>query len=598
VRALAQILVHGYLGSPGDLAPLAQALENSRNEGDDIESLCLPGHDGGDDAPAFDEGAFRATVAAAIERQRAAGRRIVLVGHSTGGSVILAELVRRMQEDPASLDDVSLLVLCATPPRIGTDYVRRWRAHRDDVGTGNEPRLDDMGKLVSLVNRPARKPPVDLPLPVLIVHGAADELVPACDAAQWQRRFVSPLRLARVPDAGHHLFCGRGSDAAIDTVCRTISDVQRRVDEPAALDALFALVPDLRSFVADWPDRRRHLLECPTGRRVLGEHFEPEAHAHTEPTQANIEITTQCTLGCTACARTLNKLKSKFMSRETFVCTLDALPHAWRVVLVGLGETLLHPEVLDFIRLAVAAKRRVSLVTNAMQLDADMARALCSSGLSGITFSLDAMDQELATRVRLGSDMPLIRENIRGLLDEKNRRGASLATSVFTALTGETIGELKSIIDFVADSGIDALMVSDLNFPANQPRSVRQALTPEYAGLLRQALRHAAARRLPVVSVLGLEEYALEKRFPDYFLSQGKQIAQRSSRRTNCLSPWQTAPVNVHGNVTFCDCQPNKVVGNHRLPVSHWWNGPAMIEQRRLMLSDQPPPDCLACPRF
>jgi radical SAM protein with 4Fe4S-binding SPASM domain len=102
-----------------------------------------------------------------------------------------------------------------------------------------------------------------------------------------------------------------------------------------------------------------------------------------------------------------------------------------------------------------------------------------------------------------------------------------------------------------------------------------------------------------VLSVWGLEEFALDTRYLDYLLLRGEQLAHRSERRTNCLSPWQTIPVNVEGNLSLCDCQPGAVIGNiHRSALSDWWNGPAMIEQRRRMLGDNPPEACRVCPRF
>lgn len=586
------VLVHGYLGAPGDLAPLTDSLVRQHGA-DAVDSLCLPGH-GGVSHPAFDEAAFLAALAVAIDRQRAQKRRFVLIGHSTGGSLLLAEIARRLAADPGSLEDLLLLVLCATPPRIDLGYSERWSAHTAE----RTLEMQDVGAFVSLVNRLARRAPLAVPAPVLIVHGEADELVPVADAEQWRNgRLLSAQRQVRIAGARHHIFTGEGATLAIDVIGRAIDDARQRGGSVPR--ALFDLATGLEAFCAAWPDSTRHVENSPAGMQAVGRDFAPGAMAENEPTLANIEITTRCTLGCAACARTQLKLQSRFMSREDFCRVLEKLPHAYRIVLVGLGEPLLHPEVIDFIRLAVAAGRRVGLVTNAMSLDAEMAHALCASGLASITFSLDAVDQVTAERVRLGSDMRQISANIRTLIAERRRQGSNLATAAFTALSMDTIGEFEAIVDFVADHEIDALMVTDLNFPANQPRSVQNAFTPEHSRTLRQALKRALARRLPVLSVLGLEEFALAARYMDYLLLRGEQLAHRSHRRAHCLSPWQTIPVNVDGNLTLCDCQPGAVIGNiHRMPLSDWWNGSAMTEQRQRMLGDDPPEACRVCPRF
>jgi MoaA/NifB/PqqE/SkfB family radical SAM enzyme/alpha-beta hydrolase superfamily lysophospholipase len=590
--AIGMVLVHGFLGSPADLAPLASRLARQHGAAA-VDCLCLPGHDGGT-RPAFAEAAFLDELGAAIDRQRARRCRLVLIGHSTGGSLLLAEIARRLARDPASLDELLLLVLCASPPRIDRSYALRWRAHTTD-GT---PPIDDVGALVSLVNRLARRAPLAVPAPVLIVHGAADQLVPVDDAQLWRHgRFIGAQRQVRIAGAGHQLFAGEGAALAIDSIVRAIDDSARR-PAPVA-HPLFERAPGLAAFCAGWPDSGRHVQSSPAAMRAVGRPFVADLIAPGEPTLANIEITTRCTLACAACARSQRKLPSRHMSREDFSRVLEALPHAYRIVLVGLGEPLLHPEVIELIGLAVGAGRRVGLVTNAMSLDAAMASALCASGLASITFSLDAVDQATAERVRQGSDMRRISANIATLIAERRRQGAALATAAFTALSSDTVGEFEAIVDFVADHEIDALMVSDLNFACNQARSVHDTFIPAYAGKLRQALRRAVTRRLPVLSVRGLEEFALEARYLDYLLLRGEQLADRSPRHAHCLSPWQTIPVSVDGQLSLCDCQPGAVLGNiQRMPLSDWWNGAAMVEQRRRMLGDDPPQACRICPRF
>ncbi|MGE5385935.1 MAG: radical SAM protein, partial [Betaproteobacteria bacterium] len=470
----------------------------------------------------------------------------------------------------------------------------RWAAHTE----GRESNLHDVGALVSLVNRLARRAPIAVPAPVLVVHGEADELVPIEDAEHWRGRLSATQRQDNVPGARHHMFHGPGATIAVDAICRAIDDARHR-HATRTPSPLLVAIPELAPFCAAWPDSSRHVAGSPAGRRAIGGDFKAGAITTTEPTLANIEITTRCNLGCPACDRTQRKLRSRHMSQADFRHVLTRLPHACRVVLVGLGEPLMHPEVVDFIKITVAAGRQVSLVTNAMLLDADMARALCASGLASITFSLDAADDATAARVRTGSDMRQISANIQGLIDERRRQGAMLATSAFTALSGETVDHFEAIVDFVADHGIDALMVSDLNFSSNQAHSVHRDFTPAHARTLRQALRKAVALRLPVLSVLGLEEFGLESRYLDYLLLRGDQIAGRSMVQRHCFSPWQTIPVNVDGDLTLCDCQPGATIGNiHRDAVGAWWNGPDMINHRQRMLSDTPPEACLVCPRF
>jgi MoaA/NifB/PqqE/SkfB family radical SAM enzyme/alpha-beta hydrolase superfamily lysophospholipase len=596
-RAIAHLLVHGYLGAASDLAALTAALPLGAN--DALEILTLPGH-GGTTTPAFDESVTLDALAAAIDRQLDAGRQLVLIGHSTGGCLLLTELARRRERQPDSLDAVLLLVLCATPPQLDLGYAQRWAAHLAERGARHAPALHDIGALAGCIRRLARRKTLALAVPVLAVHGEDDELVPIAALADWRSQYLgAPLRRVGIAGARHHLFLGPGAALVTDIIVRAVADARRRGNLSRESPALLEQWPESQTCSAAWPDSLMHLVDAPAGRLATGRPPVLAEVTDNEPTLANIEITTRCTLGCAACARTQMKLKSRHMSEADFRRVLATLPHARRLVLVGLGEPLLHPQVLDFIRIAVADGRRVGLVTNAMQLDAEMASGLLDAGLARLTFSLDAIDPSVAERVRSGSDMGLIRANILAFMAEKRRRGVALGAAAFTALGADNLGELPAIVDFALEAGLDALMLSDLNFPANQTRALHATLSREQAAALRQTLRQALARGLPVLSVWGLEEYALERRYLDFLLLDGRQAAQRGRQHRHCSSPWQSIPVNVDGQVTVCDCQPRAVLGNlFSDPLPAWWNGPAMRTQRQRMLGDNPPADCLSCPRF
>ena len=81
-------------------------------------------------------------------------------------------------------------------------------------------------------------------------------------------------------------------------------------------------------------------------------------------------------------------------------------------------------------------------------------------------------------------------------------------------------------------------------------------------------------------------------------LLRGDTLAERSPTRSHCYSPWQTVPVKVDGRFSFCDCQPETVIGDLLAsPIETLWNGPRLRELRHQMHA-APSPACLACPRF
>ncbi|MBN2427434.1 MAG: SPASM domain-containing protein [Deltaproteobacteria bacterium] len=57
--------------------------------------------------------------------------------------------------------------------------------------------------------------------------------------------------------------------------------------------------------------------------------------------------------------------------------------------------------------------------------------------------------------------------------------------------------------------------------------------------------------------------------------------------------------INWDRGVCLCDCQPEPVAGSLKQEsLASLWNGPAMREHRRRMVSQYPPRECMICPRF
>lgn len=584
------VLVHGFLGAPDTLFPLAGKLAAQYGP-DAVTSICLPGHgQGADRVPPFDAAAFIRTVAAAIKACGRDGRSVIVLGHSTGGAIVLAAL-EQLHCHPA------LLILASVPKRIDASSLERWGRHR--AGKREIPFIS-LANMVSLIKAAGSKPRRGS-FPVLLMQGAEDELVPPRDVLLWEQGgFEGPLRTVVIPGAGHDLFQGAQSSLAIDVVLRAVRDRTTALlpAEEGALEAITAIEPELVRFLARSPSSHRHIVRCPSGYSVSGHAPSLAPAADLEPVFANVEITTRCNLRCTYCARTVSGMKGADMSREAFVRILGLLPHAYRIAFVGLGETLLHPHVVEFVALASAQGRRTALVTNGMLLDRALSRGLLNAGLDSITFSIDGADQNIASEVRPGTDLERVINNIKSF-KELSQASRPIATSVFSAVSTRTIGHLEELMDVVAGLGVHVVMLTDLNFKENVKDTLWDNADDRIAGLVRNGVARAFRRQLPVLSVRGLEEFGLAKRYEKYLLLPPDSLYTRSRERAWCCSPWQTVPISVTGDVTLCDCQPGVLLGNLLgQPFDGIWNGMVMQGHRQRMLSPDPPEACRICPRF
>lgn len=582
------ILVHGYSGSPDILSPLAVALSKTYG-GDSVRAICLPGH-GTNDVPAFDSKAFVASVVEALQSFRNENRRIVLLGHSTGGVIALSALA-----ELAFLPE--LLILASVPKKIDMVSLERWSKHR--AGEKEIP-FSSVANMISLIKDVGSRKLEGI-FPVLIIQGEMDDLVPVQDASEWERGyFAGPVRSVLIPEAGHDIFRGQNNALAVDVVARAIADAVATPskEDEEALSRIYDVEPEARKFIERSPFSERHLSQSPSGRTAadLKPLLAPEAI--TEPIIANIEITTRCNLRCTYCARTIRGGTAEDMPMERFKTVIGLLPHAYRITLVGLGETLLHPGVADLVAEATSQGRRVALVTNGMALSDDLSRQLLDAGLESIAFSLDGATQEIASTVRPGTDLEKVIGNIKRFV-RISRSTRDISTAVFSAVSTRTVFTLGKLMDVIADLGVHVMMLSDLNFRENVSQTLWKNVNNEVSSQVRIAVAQAFKKNLPVLSVRGLEEFGLWKRYNKFLLLPPEQLYLRSLKHAWCYSPWQAIPVNVRGEVTLCDCQPEIKAGNLLAqPLCDIWNGGVFLNHRRKMLSDNPPEACRICPRF
>ena len=582
------VLVHGYSGSHKDLGDLAGELA-AHFGADAVNNIRLPGHGPGN-VPPFDQEAYVDCISKAVQVHVEKHRKIVLLGHSTGGALTLAFLSKYAFRP-------NLLILAAVPRKINTAYLERWNNHRS--GKSDIP-LSSLAKMITAVNA-AGSLQFEEDFPVLIIHGENDKLVLPAEVSAWQKNsFAGSKRLVRIPAGNHQLFLGAHRAAAIDGVRRAIKDVAdfSRGRDEMIMQKLISVEPEVQKFLEISPFSAMHLTRSPSGRRLTLDRPPVTPYADAEPVIANIEITTRCNLTCRYCARSWLHKEGSDMSLERFVRILDMLPHAYRITLVGLGEPLMHAEVASFVAEASARGRRVALVTNAMYLDEQLASQLLKAGLASIAFSIDTDDQDLADEVRPGSSLSRIFNNIKGFIRQSTSRG-SISTAVFTAISIKTAAHLKQLVDTVASLGVHVLMLTDLNFKQNLNDTLWKNVAEDTTASIRDAVSYAFSEKLPVLSVHGLEEFGLRRRYRDYLLLPPDQLFQRSHQDNWCRSPWQTIAVDVSGNAAVCDCQPEKRIGHIlKQPFSKIWNGKMMIDYRRRMLSPHPPEACLLCPRF
>ncbi len=124
-----------------------------------------------------------------------------------------------------------------------------------------------------------------------------------------------------------------------------------------------------------------------------------------------IEVTTQCNLKCEGCSRTVgikaNTWKNEHMPVETFRRAVACARPAQAIILQGIGEPTLHPDLPELISIAKESGkfRTISFYTNGLARSMDYYDDLARRGHNLVTVSVDSLRQEVADVCRKGTDV-------------------------------------------------------------------------------------------------------------------------------------------------------------------------------------------------
>jgi radical SAM protein with 4Fe4S-binding SPASM domain len=140
-----------------------------------------------------------------------------------------------------------------------------------------------------------------------------------------------------------------------------------------------------------------------------------------------------CNLRCPLCPTGLHTLERRqsLMTLATFNTVLEKIrPWALEVVLHNWGEPFLNPDILDIVAAARAANvgSTISSNLNLVHRGDDFLRSVVDSGLDHLTVSLDGTSQEVYEVYRRGGNFEAVLQNMRTILEYRNRTGQRTPT--------------------------------------------------------------------------------------------------------------------------------------------------------------------------
>ncbi len=203
----------------------------------------------------------------------------------------------------------------------------------------------------------------------------------------------------------------------------------------------------------------------------------------TLPGKLFIEVTSRCNLRCSMCVKQTegSSIEDGDMSQETFSMLLPAMQRADAVILNGIGEPLLHPELESFIRQAkehIPESGWVGFQSNGTLLTPARAESLLAAGVDRICLSVDSLEHGAFASLRQGGALATVEEGF----DHLNQAGYLLGrddfkTGIEFVAMRDNVRELPQVIEFAARKKVSFVIVTHL-LPYSMDGSKKTLFSP------------------------------------------------------------------------------------------------------------------------
>lgn len=161
----------------------------------------------------------------------------------------------------------------------------------------------------------------------------------------------------------------------------------------------------------------------------------------------DVEVTNKCNAHCIMCPREKTPAQG-LMAEATFRQVIKNAREYGRVdqfVFAGLGEPLLHPDIVTYVKAASDAGFKPGIVTNASLLKREIAEALVRSGLKEVNVSIGGFTRAAYERVQRGLKFDAVYRN---LIDFLEVAGGQTSLNVQVSPTEESIREAEQVAAF------------------------------------------------------------------------------------------------------------------------------------------------------
>lgn len=186
--------------------------------------------------------------------------------------------------------------------------------------------------------------------------------------------------------------------------------------------------------------------------------YQEKSDVHFYPTKIQVEHSTICNAKCIMCTHYFtNNYKRSFIDDKAIDGIVPILPYVDKILLHGVGEAFLHPNIEEYLKLYAMYGVEVSCVTNMTHMSPELAEEIGKT-FKSITISCDGATKETFEGVRRGVLFENFCDNIRML----HKFQPSIELRFNVVCMRQNIVEMPQIMDLAAELGVSAVGISGL----------------------------------------------------------------------------------------------------------------------------------------
>jgi MoaA/NifB/PqqE/SkfB family radical SAM enzyme len=318
------------------------------------------------------------------------------------------------------------------------------------------------------------------------------------------------------------------------------------------------------------------------------------------PRSLYLETTNRCDSKCQTCIRTFQTLEPPAdLTLERVQAIVAQFPVLDRVVLHGIGEPLLNPQIFDIVAYLKTRVASVLFNSDAISLTSSRAGRLLESGLDEYRVSMDAATAATYRQLRGVDRFERVTANVARLVGLQRQLGRTTPrVSLWFTATRANVDELPGFVQLAADLGVGEVYVQRLVFNG-------MGLATE-ANALHGRLRAQELARLTDAEALATHHGIAMRASGLTNPIASLQASDDARPWSGCQRPWTLAYVTANGNVLPCCVSPwvardyaGLILGNAFAErFEKIWDGTRYQQFRTDFETTTPPDPCRGCGRL